>query len=156
MWKKIRGFVVQGLMATVASQCGGDDGQIFIPGGNNDGTINISVTDAPTDLADSVVVQFSAIELTPSSGDKVTITLSPAQQVNLLSLSDGATTTLASNQTIDSGTYTSIRFLLDTSATQSLSYVHLPDNTQYRWCWTTTSMGALPSTSRSPWIRMAG
>jgi hypothetical protein len=94
--------------------------------------VNISVTDAPVDTVTAAVVQFSAIELTPSSGDKITISLSPAQQVNLLSLSDGATTALASNQTIDSGDYKSIRFILDaTSATQNLSYVDLPDGSRY-------------------------
>jgi len=131
MWKKIRGIVTQGLLATVATQCGGSDGKIFAAGGDDDATVSIAVTDAPVDSVTAVVVRFSGIELTPSSGDKVTITLSPAQQVNLLSLSDGATTALATNQTVDSGTYSSIRFILDaTSSGQDSSYVDLPDGSR--------------------------
>jgi hypothetical protein len=133
MWKKIRAIVTQGIMATVATQCGGDDGKIFSSDGtDDDATLSISVTDAPVDSVSAVVVRFSAIELEPSSGDTVTINLSPAQQVNLLSLTDGATTSLASNQTIKAGDYTSIRFILDASSTsQDASYVDLTDGTRY-------------------------
>jgi Domain of unknown function (DUF4382) len=111
-WKKIRAILTQGVFATVASQCGGDDGAIFVPD-NSDATINISLTtDAPPDFASQVSIEFSAIELTPSSGDKITISLSPSRVVdNLSSLNDGATAALASNQTIDAGSYTAIRFL---------------------------------------------
>ena len=132
MWKKIRAIVTQGIMATVATQCGGSDGKIFTGGGDNDATLNISVTDAPVDSVSTVFVRFSGIELTPSSGSKITISLSPSQDVNLLSLTDGATTALATNQTIESGDYTSIRFLLDaTSTSQDASYVDLPDGSRY-------------------------
>ena len=134
MWKKIRAIVTQGIMATVATQCGGSDGKIFTGGGSgdDDATLNISVTDAPVDSVSTVMVRFSGIELTPSSGDKVTISISPSQDVNLLSLTDGATTALATNQTIEAGDYTSIRFLLDaTSTSQDASYVDLLDGTRY-------------------------
>ena len=132
MWKKIRGIVTQGLLATVATQCGGSDGKIFATGGDDDATVTISVTDAPVDSATAVVVRFSGIELTPTSGDKVTITLNPVQEVDLLSLSDGATTALVTNQTIDSGTYSSIRFILDaTSSSQDASHVDLSDGSSF-------------------------
>lgn len=132
MWKKIRAVIAQTVLTTVAAQCGGSDGKIFLPGGNNNATLNVSVTDAPVDTVSAVVVNFSSIELTPSSGSKLTLTLNPAQQVNLLSLSDGATTALTTNQTIDAGTYTSIRFVLNaSSSSQDASYVDLLDGSRY-------------------------
>jgi hypothetical protein len=130
-WKKIRAIVTQGMLATVASQCGGDDGKIFTPGGS-DATVNISITDAPVDFASQVSVEFTGIELTPDSGDEVTIDLSPTRVVNLLSLSDGATTALATNQTIDAGTYTSIRFIVNVpSSGTTSSFVDESDGNRY-------------------------
>jgi hypothetical protein len=130
MWKKVRAILAQAAMTAAAAQCGGSDGKIFVPGGDQDATLNVSVTDAPVDTVTAVGVNFTGIELTPSSGSKVTINLT-SQQVNLLSLTDGATTALTTNQKIDAGTYTAIRFILSTSTSQDSSYVDLPDGSRF-------------------------
>lgn len=130
VWKKIRTILGQVMFATVASQCGGDDGQIFVPG-DSDSTVSVSITDAPVDFATQVSVEIASIELTPDSGDEFTFNLSPTRVVNLLALSDGATTSLVSNQTIDSGTYTQIRFTFNTSSTSQTSFVMESDGNSY-------------------------
>jgi hypothetical protein len=123
MWRKIRAILTQGMMATVASQCGGDDGKIFVPGGDEQGAITISVTDAPVDDASQVMVQFASIDLLSDTDDDINISLSN-RAIDLLSLSDGASTALVTNQEIDSGTYTGIRFNLNaTSTSQDGSFI---------------------------------
>jgi hypothetical protein len=111
------------MFATVASQCGGDDGKIFVPGGDEQGTISISVTDAPVDDASQVMVRFASLDLIPDDGDDVNIDLGN-RAIDLLSLSDGASTALITNQEIDTGTYTGIRFNLNaTSTSQDGSFI---------------------------------
>jgi hypothetical protein len=128
LWKKIRAILGQVMFATVASQCGGDDGQIFVPG-DSDSTVSISITDAPIDFATAVSIEITSVELTPDDGDEFTFDLSSPLAVNLLALSDGATTAVVSNQTIDSGAYTQIRFTFTASSTNA--FVDESDGNRY-------------------------
>ena len=53
------------------------------------GRLTLGVTDAPVDDATAVVVKFTAVELKPENGDAFTITLDPAQSIDLLALAGG-------------------------------------------------------------------
>ena len=49
--------------------CGGGDGN----SGERTGTLKLGITDAPVDVADAVVVQFSGVELKPKGGAPFTV-----------------------------------------------------------------------------------
>jgi len=56
----------------VLAACGGGGGD----GGAKTGMLKLGVTDAPVDVADAVVVQFSGVELKPKNGSPFTVTYS--------------------------------------------------------------------------------
>jgi hypothetical protein len=130
MSSRIEALLVPALLATALAGCGGGDdgsGSGFGPGaGSSNGSLTLSVTDAPADFATRVFVEFASIELTPATGNRVTIDLNPDRAVDLLALTDGATTALVQNQSVQAGRYTAIRFIINAQSTsQSTSYVDL-------------------------------
>ena len=60
--------------------CGGGGSQATTGGS---GRLTLGVTDAPVDGATAVVVRFTAVELKPAGGDAFTVTLDPAQTIQL-------------------------------------------------------------------------
>lgn len=130
MSSRIESFVVPALFVAALTGCGGgggDGGTGFGPGGGSaNGTFTLSVTDAPVDFATGVVVDFASIELTPATGNRVTLDLNPDRAIDLLTLSDGAMNALVQNQSVRAGRYTAIRFLINAQSTsQSTSYIDL-------------------------------
>jgi hypothetical protein len=51
-------------VALTLTACGGG-------GGSSTGTLNLSLTDAPLDEAESVAVNFTGVELQPAGGERV-------------------------------------------------------------------------------------
>jgi hypothetical protein len=103
--------------------CGGGDGA-------STGTLNLSVTDAPVDSADEVVVEFYGAELQPANGSRVTFdftsrcALDPAScQINLLDLTGGASTLILDTETVPSGQYNWMRLLVNAQPNVRDSYI---------------------------------
>lgn len=84
-------------------------------GGTDNGRLDIALTDTPTDLATSVVVEFTGVRFQPANGNVIVVTFPTAQQIDLAQLQDGISTPLLTNVTLPSGHY---RWLeLEVSAT---------------------------------------
>lgn len=123
------------LSAGLISACGGGGGG----GGSSSGSnFALSVTDAPADDVDGVVVQFSQVALRPASSEESdedlsgfqTFDLSPAIQLDLTEYTEGSSFRLLS-ASVPSGNYDEIRLIIDSQATDhSDSYVLLKDDMQ--------------------------
>lgn len=97
-------------------------------GGSNasTGQMKLSVADAPVDGAQSVVVQFTGVELTANSGNPVTINFSTPKTIDLLKDSGTASAVLF-DQPIPSGQYGQIRLMVVADGDPSHSYIVLSD-----------------------------
>lgn len=76
--------------------------------GCEDGSLRLSITDAPIDNASAVVVQFSGIELRHSDGENKTIDFDPPKAIDLLRLNGGRTESLLDETGVTSGRYESL------------------------------------------------
>jgi hypothetical protein len=133
MPKRCRAIFGPTLVSTagVIAGCGGDgDGLSLSPGNSGSGTVNIAITDAPIDFATHAVVEFSSIELTPQTGNAITVDINPDRAVDLLTLTDGATVTLLQNQSVPAGTYTRIRFVVNAQSGGN-SYIDLTSGARF-------------------------
>ena len=112
--------------------CGGGDGDdvSLTPGTSGNGAVNIAITDAAVDFAQSVVLEFTGIELTPQTGNRITVNITPVRSVDLLKLQNGVTLTLLQNQTVPVGNYTRIRFIVNAQSGGN-SYVDLATGARY-------------------------
>lgn len=124
------------------TSCGGGGGGGG--GGSSTGTLSLQVTDAAVDSAEHVYVQFSGLELQAAGGKRTTLyycqdpadnsktivsdsacTTNPApKQIDLLALHGGLADTLLGDYSLDSGHYSWIRLMVDTSGTHD-SYIVL-------------------------------
>lgn len=119
--------------ATVLAACGGGGS-----GGDGDqtptGRLKLSVTDAPVDHAEAVVVQFRAVEFKPMGGDPVRQELRDAQnnvvpqQVNLLPLQDGRAAVLVNDVVLPAGQYEWVRLIVDNQPNVRDSYIMIDGN----------------------------
>lgn len=103
--------------AIAVAGCGGGGGS----SGGGSGTLNLSITDAPVDEADAVVVVFTGVELKPAAGDSVTISYDTPRSLNLLDLQGTESAPLLEDQTLAAGEYNWIRLAVDESA----SYIEI-------------------------------
>jgi hypothetical protein len=112
--------------AALLAGCGG--------GGGSDtamGQLTLGVTDAPVDDATAVVVKFTAVELKPEDGEAFTITLAPAETVDLLALAGGSSRTLLAQHSVPAGKYTWIRLLIEAQENQPSSYIDLESGERF-------------------------
>jgi hypothetical protein len=101
----IAGFVALGLATAMLAGCGGSgDG-----GKAKTGTLKLGITDAPVDYAQSVVVQFSGVELKPTSGEAFSIDFTPAKSFDLLTLTGTDRAMLLDGVEIPAGDYEWVR-----------------------------------------------
>ncbi|MAT66470.1 MAG: hypothetical protein CMN57_12610 [Gammaproteobacteria bacterium] len=105
--------LLAGMLTAGLAACGG--------GGGSDsgatGSFSLSITDAPVDDAQEVVVTFTAVTLKPADGDAITITLDTPQSINLLDYQNGASVTLVDDEAVTAGDYAWIRLTLDQNNT---------------------------------------
>jgi len=99
-------------------------------GGSGSGSMSLAVADAPVDGANKVVVEFTGVELTPGSGNPVTITFPAPKTIDLLSDSGTASAQLFS-QPIPAGSYSQIRLMVVADGNPSNSYIILSDGTMH-------------------------
>ena len=131
--------ILTGLLLTA---CGGDGGGGG--GGATTGTASISLTDAPIDEAQDVVVRFDGAEFQPSNGERVMVYLSdttgtgncevvadpnPAKpcEVDLTDYTGTSKVILLDNVTLPAGQYSWIRLILNANP----GYIKLLNNNQY-------------------------
>lgn len=103
--------------------CGSGDGA-------STGTLNISLSDAPVDNADEVVVEFYGVELQPANGPRITFdftsrcTLDPAScQLDLLALTGGTSSLILDNETVPAGRYNWLRLMVNAQPIVRDSYI---------------------------------
>jgi hypothetical protein len=94
------------LAAALVAACGGSGG-----GGvqSKTGSLTLGITDAPVDVADAVVVQFSGVELKPRDGNAFSIDFAAPKTMDLLALQGTDRATLLDGEQIPPGEYTWMR-----------------------------------------------
>ena len=109
-----RQIVLVAMLASLAlAACGGGGGG----GGTPTGTVNVQMTDAPACGFDHVYVTVSQVRINASSsaadsdGGWTTISLATPQKIDLLSLTNGAMSTLG-QATLPAGQYQQVRLVL--------------------------------------------
>jgi len=110
-------------MALLLTACGGG-------GGASTGSLSLSLTDAPVDSADEVVVEFYGVVLQPANGPRITFdftdrcTLDPAScQIDLLKLTGGTSDLILDNETVPSGQYNWLRLMVNATQGVRDSYI---------------------------------
>ena len=98
----------------------------FLLSGCDNGTLTLSVADAPIDDATQVVVQFSGVEVVDTDGNAHSFTLSPVVAPNLLSTT-GQSTVLLNKATLPAGDYKSIKLQVNAGSTGQDSHINLLD-----------------------------
>jgi hypothetical protein len=110
----------------VLAACGGGSGS----GGNGSGSMTLSLTDAPIDNADAVVVVFSGVELKPVNGNSFSVDFTTPKSIDLLALQGGKTTNLFENQSVPVGGYEWMRLKVVTDPTANdASHIVVGGNT---------------------------
>ncbi|NVJ62444.1 MAG: DUF4382 domain-containing protein [Gammaproteobacteria bacterium] len=92
---------------------------------------SLAVTDAPTDGATSVVVEFTGIELKPVEGSPVTYDLDAPRQIDLLDFQGTSAATLFSNIDIAAGDYNWMRLKVNAAQQTIDSYIEFDTGEQY-------------------------
>ena len=132
--KSIRSMWATALVAAVLGACGGGGGSGGGIGGTgrSDGTMHVSMTDAPSCGYDHVYVTVDRVRVNQSSSAADSdagwseVVLSPARRVDLLSLTNGVLEDLGSTQ-LPAGKYTQLRLVLvDNSSTTPLANSVVP------------------------------
>ena len=124
----IKTTLTTGIVLTLAA-CGGGSS-------SSTGTLNLAITDAPVDYAKQVVVEFTGVELQGPSGrvdhDFVDESGNPvAMQIDLLTLTEGATEDILKDVTLDAGQYSWMRLKVNAEKGVLDSYIMLNDDSQY-------------------------
>lgn len=99
-------------------------------GGGGTSGLNIYVTDAPVDLASSIVLSFSKVVLNgPNVPKPQTIAFNPVSSLNVFQLQGGLSGALAVQVPIATGHYTDLKITLAANSLSAQSSITLPDGT---------------------------
>ncbi len=85
------------------SGCGGSGGLSNTPEAN--GSLTLSITDAPVDNATSVIVEFTSVELKKAGQENEVFEFDPPRQIDLFALQGGITESLLEGETVAAGDY---------------------------------------------------
>ena len=105
--------------------CGGGDGN----SGEPTGTLKLGITDAPVDVADAVVVQFSGVELKPKGGAPFTVDFvddagqPAARTIDLYPLTGTQREILLEGEEIPAGEYEWMRLKVDAAPSVIDTYI---------------------------------
>ena len=117
------GIACSAMLALAA--CGGGDGG----SGERTGTLKLGITDAPVDVADAVVVQFSGVELKPSGGPPFAIDFvddagqPTTRTIDLYPLTGTQREILLEGEEIPAGEYEWMRLMVDAEPGLTDSYI---------------------------------
>jgi hypothetical protein len=103
--------------------CSGGGGD----GGGGNGRVNLSITDAPVDDVDSVVIQFSGVAFKRAgAAAEVVQNLTPSpRQIDLLQYQEGRAALLLDQVTMPAGNYEWVRLIVDNEPNVRDSYLML-------------------------------
>jgi len=109
---------VAALVAVSLMSCGG--------GGVVHG-VDLAITDAPLDLASSVNISFSQVQLRGPNVTPFTVNISPASSIDVYSLQGGIASTIISAMQVEPGHYTNLRITIASDPNSLQSNITLPD-----------------------------
>jgi hypothetical protein len=121
------GCLAAASMTVLLVACGGGGGG---SDGISTGSLSLSLTDAPVDGADEVVVEFYGVELQPANGERITFdfteqcTVDPAScQIDLMTLTGGVSDLVLDAETVPSGQYNWVRLMVKADQNIRDSYI---------------------------------
>jgi len=79
------------------------------------GKLTLSLTDAAVDSAEKVILVFTGLEIQPENDDLITIDFPTSKSIDLMTLRDGISETLLTDEVLPKGNYSWIKLKLDTS-----------------------------------------
>lgn len=98
------------------------------------GSLNLNITDAPVDMADKVVVEFSGVEIKPAEGKSITFNFSESCeadpvscQIDLLALNAGISAQILADETVPAGKYNWVRLMVKAEEGVRDSYIVVGD-----------------------------
>lgn len=95
------------------------------------GSFSLSVTDAPVDDAENVVVEFTGVTLKPAEGDAITFTFDEPKSIDLLAQQNGNSADLLNDEELATGAYNWIRLAVNAEEDSVMdSYIQI-DGSQY-------------------------
>jgi len=98
---------------------------------SDSGTLSLGVTDAPVDGANSVVVQFTGVQLVSTSGNILNFDFDSPKTIDLLALEGGGSELLLDQINIPAGDYPVITLKVNAEQGVLDSYIELTDGTKY-------------------------
>lgn len=112
-------------MALMLSGCDSSDSS-----SSSTGSLSLSVTDAPVDMADNVYVEFSGVEAKPAEGKSITFDFTerceddPAScQIDLLALNSGSSEQILTDEEVPAGKYNWLRLMVKAEEGVKDSYI---------------------------------
>lgn len=95
------------------------------------GSFSLSVTDAPVDDAENVVVEFTGVEVKPADGESITFTFDEPKTIDLLAQQNGSSAELLSDESLEAGNYNWIRLAVNAEEDNVMdSYIQI-DGAQF-------------------------
>lgn len=132
--KKSRiGWILMSVLVLGLVACGGETGS-----GTDTGTLALSITDAPVDGADQVIVEFAGVTIQGESG-RIDIDYASPKTIDLLALQGGLRESLLERLELDAGRYSWIRLKVNAIEGVRDSYIviegkeyelHIPSGAQ--------------------------
>jgi hypothetical protein len=97
--------------------------------GIDSGSLSLSITDAPIDDAESVVVQFSAVQIRGSDeAQNIDFNFDTPRSIDLLTLQGSQSLVLLADENVPAGTYNEIRLIVDAADNVEDSYITFKDS----------------------------
>lgn len=110
-----RVFVTTAMIAALTACGGGGGSGSTNPASNTKGQLTLSLTDAPVDSLQSVVITVTGVSLKPQNGEEKTITFTEAKKIDMLDLQNGVVASLLDKYSLEAGTYEWVRLELSTA-----------------------------------------
>ena len=110
------------MLALLLVACGGETGS-----GTDTGTLALSITDAPVDGADQVIVEFAGVTIQGDSG-RIDIDYASPKTIDLLALQGGLRESLLERLELDAGHYSWIRLKVNAVEGVRDSYIVIEGN----------------------------
>lgn len=100
-----------------------------LTGTNSVHGVNLAITDAPVDMATSVPISFSQIQLSSSdpSVPPFTLDIAPASSIDMYQLQGGIAATIITAMQAQPGHYTNLRITIAADVNSAQSSISLPD-----------------------------
>lgn len=100
-----------------------------LTGTNSVHGVNLAITDAPVDMATSVPISFSQIQLSSSDPNvqPFTLDIAPASSIDMYQLQGGIAATIITAMQAQPGHYTNLRITIAADVNSAQSSISLPD-----------------------------